>query len=113
MLSDDDCFCISPLLTVGTVQFTSSAKGGKYVNLKEIFLFLRSYGYSDQQGTFIACPAMPSHLPWQIYRALDELHLIDQGAALATLPTAMLPTQARPGHITQGQGYISGCHGAS
>ena len=68
------------------VQFTNSEKSGKNFELKEISLFLRSYGYSDQQGTFLVCPAMPPHLPRQICRALDDLHLVDQGAAFTHLP---------------------------
>ena len=68
------------------VQFINSEKGAKYFKLKEIRLFLRSYGYSDVQGTFVACPAMPPHLPRQICRALDDLHLIDLGATSTHMP---------------------------
>lgn len=40
-------------------------------------LFWRLYTYSPEQGTFLPVPAMPRHLPRQIRRALETLHLIN------------------------------------
>lgn len=45
--------------------------------LRTFKLFWRLYTYSPEQGTFQPVPAMPPHLPKQICRALESLHLIN------------------------------------
>ena len=42
-------------------------------------LCLRQYVYSSEQGAFVVVPAIPSHLPLQIGKALHALQLIDKG----------------------------------
>ena len=50
-------------------------------NLRTFKLFWRLYIYSPGQGTFGPVPAMPRHLPRQIRRALETLHLINTAGA--------------------------------
>ena len=45
--------------------------------LRTFKLFWRLYMYSPGQGTFKPVPAMPSHLPRQIRRTMETLHLIN------------------------------------
>ena len=47
--------------------------------LQILTMFLKKYVYSSELGTFVAVPAMPSHLPAQIVRSLDALRLIEKG----------------------------------
>ena len=106
MLPYDKCLCTNCSLCICAVQFTNSAKAGSITaQLQEIYLFLTSYGYSEQQGTFVAYPAMPPHLPRLISRALDVLHLVDQGAASLRLPPCLqysfsLQNRHQAGYIT-------------
>lgn len=50
-------------------------------NLRTFKLFWRLYIYSPGQGTFGPVPAMPRHLPRQIRRTLETLHLINTAGA--------------------------------
>ena len=50
-------------------------------NLRTFKLLWRLYIYSPGQGTFGPVPAMPRHLPRQIRRALETLHLINTAGA--------------------------------
>lgn len=50
-------------------------------------LFWRLYTYSSEHGIFQPVPAMPPHLPKQIRRALESLHLINTaGDELPCMP---------------------------
>lgn len=57
-------------------SFTSS---GRTQEIRFCILFLQKYVYSAAEDAFVAVPAMPTHLPAQIRRTLDNLQSIDQG----------------------------------
>ena len=50
-------------------------------NLRTFKIYWRLYIYNPGQGTFEPVPGMPRHLPRQIRRALESLHLINTAGA--------------------------------
>ena len=62
-------------------------------------LCLRQYVYSSEQSTFVVVPAMPSHLPLQVGKALRALQLIGKGIqcflVVVTLDIVTLSMQQR------------------
>ena len=56
--------------------------GDHGTHLRTFKLFRRLYMYRPGQGTFQPVPAMPPHLPSQICRALESLHLINTAGRL-------------------------------
>ena len=51
--------------------------------LRTFKLFWRLYKYSPGQGTFQPVQAMPPHLPSQICRASEGLHLVNTAGMLS------------------------------
>lgn len=91
ILSDDNSLSVNHFSKLSCmVQVTNNETGGQPPKLQSIVLFLRPYEYSHDQGTFVACPPMPLHIPRQICQALDDLYLIDQGAARAPASASAL-----------------------
>ncbi|DBA94074.1 TPA: hypothetical protein ACH3X1_001722 [Trebouxia sp. C0004] len=64
-------------LSVFSKTVDRSFNMGEGQTLRTFKLFWRLYTYSPEHGTFQPVPAMPPHLPKQICRAVEGLHLIN------------------------------------
>ena len=74
---------LTPIAAWLQVRNFDADESQKLVTFK---LFWRLYTYSPGQGTFKPVPAMPPHLPRQIRRTLETLHLINTAGMMQCDP---------------------------